>query len=247
MKNPISKALLCLFLLVFSSSAFAQKAYEYSLTSDFKATQTGAPELKQIPNNDGLSGEFVSRVVSKTRCGRADRISGYYFEDDAGLRFNNPEGFIDKSYSIAFNFQLDEFISPPSWVRILSFTHTDDAGIHILLTRAPKYGTLEFWPYGTVGKFNFFSPNEFYQMILVRNNAGLITIYVNGNKFAEYDDSKTQKYVPQDPDHYIIWFRDYPALGSGEASPGFVSDIVLANFPWTEEEVLRRWKEFCSE
>lgn len=246
MKNSNYYALLCLFLLC-SSTVFSQITYEYSLTSDFRTVQAGASELIQIPNNEGNTGHFESRVVSKSRCGRAERVNGYFFEDDAGLQFNNHSGFIDESYSISFNFQLDEFISPPSWIRILSFTHTDDAGIHILLTRAPDFGTLEFWPYGTVGKSNFFSPNEFYQMVLVRNNAGLITIYINGNKFAEYDDSKTRKYIPQDPNQYIIWFRDYPALGKGEASPGFVSDIVLANYPWTNEDVIKKWKEFCSE
>jgi hypothetical protein len=28
------------------------------------------------------------------------------------LQFNSPEGFIDQSYSLALNFQFDEFISP---------------------------------------------------------------------------------------------------------------------------------------
>ena len=247
MKNPILTVLLCLFVTVLTSSVYAQITYEYALTSGFQAAQPEAPALIQIPNNEGHSGDFMKRVVRKSSCGKTKSTQGYFFEDDAGLQFNNPEGFIGESYSIAFNFMIDEFISPPSWVRILSFTHTDDAGIHILLTKAPEYGTLELWPHGTVGKSNFFMPEEFYQMILTRNERGLLKIYINGKVFAEYDDSESRIYVPQAPDHYIIWFRDYPKLGKGEASPGFVSDIELANFTWTKDDVSKKWEEFCSE
>lgn len=247
MKITFVSYLLGFCILVLSYSTYAQKTYEYPLSNGFQASLTDAPALIQIPNDDGLSGEFVTREVPRTTCGKTGSATGYFFEDNAGLQFNNPEGFISETYSIAFTFQIDEFISPPSWVRILSFTHKDDVGIHLLLTKSPDYGTLELWPSGTVGKSNFFSPNEFYQMVIVRDAIGLIKIYVNGREFAEYDDSETRIYIPQDPDNYIIWFRDYPKLGSGEASPGFVSDIILANFPWTEDDVFQKWEDFCSD
>jgi hypothetical protein len=136
----------------------------------------------------------------------------------AGLQFNNPQGFIGQSYSLAMNFQIDEFISPPPWVRLLSFTHVDDIGVYIYLTNPPTNGTLEFWPYGTVGEYNFFNTNDFYQLVLVRNEDGLIKIYINGQEFAEYDDSSTQKFVPGPPDNFIVFFRDHPSVLANEAS-----------------------------
>ncbi|MCD4729450.1 MAG: hypothetical protein K8R74_02540 [Bacteroidales bacterium] len=94
---------------------FGQTIYIYPLIDDFSPLQSGAPDLIQIPNNSGLTGEFVTRVVPASTCGEGGNADGYFFEDDAGLQFNNPSGFIDQSYSLAFNFQIDEFIDPPPW------------------------------------------------------------------------------------------------------------------------------------
>ena len=237
------------FAIVISFSfvvCLGQTTYNYPLIEDFSAIQTSAPDLIQIPNNSGLTGEFVTRIVPPSTCGEGGNADGYFFEDDAGLQFNNPLDFIDQSYSLAFNFQIDEFISPPPWVRILSFTHIDDIGVYICLTNPPTNGTLEFWPYGNVGAEDFFTTVDFYQMILVRNDDGLIKIYVNGEEFAEYDDSETQKFVPGDPDNFIVFFRDHPSVLADEASPGFVSDIIIGNYAWSPEEVLQVWENFCA-
>jgi hypothetical protein len=200
----------------------------------------------QIPNNDGLTGEFVSRTVPETTCEEGGTAGGYYFEDDAGLQFNCPPDFVGESYSLSMIFQIDELISPPSWVRILSFTHTDDHGMYIYLTGSPTNGTLEFWPYGVAGETNFFDTENFYQLILVRNGAGLIKVYVNGTEFAEYDDSGTQEYKFHDPENYLIFFRDHPSVLADEASPGFVSNIKITNQAWNASQVSQEWEDFCS-
>jgi hypothetical protein len=194
----------------------------------------------------GDTGTFLQRPVPASTCGQQGTASGYFFHDDAGLLFNNPEGFIGASYSIAFNFQMDEFISPPPWVRIMSFTHTDDHGIYIYLSNPPSQGTLEFWPNGTVGPDNFFTTVDFYQLILIREESGLIRIYVNGNEFDTYDDSETQEYLPQPGKNYIIWFRDDPSVLANEASPGFVQNIIISNFAWSVDKVQEIWQRFCS-
>jgi len=223
-----------------------QSIYTYNLANNFSSAEAGGPDLIQIPNNDGLTGEFTTRIVPESTCGQGGVAGGYFFEDDAGLQFNNPEGFIDQSYSLAFNFQVDEFITPPPWVRILSFTHVDDIGVYIYLTNPPTNGTLQFWPYGDVGETNFFNTTDFYQLILVRNNTGLIKIYINGEEFAEYDDSSTQKFVPGDPDNFIVFFRDHPSVLANEASPGFVSSLIITNLTWSDQEVQNVWDNFCS-
>jgi hypothetical protein len=233
-------------LLVLALSLYSQTTYTYRLSGNFHSDPVSANDLIVIPNNSGDTGSFVQRSVPASTCGQQGTAQGYFYADDAGLQFNNPTGFIDKSYSIAFNFQVDEFISPPQWVRILSFTHTDDVGIYIKLTNPPYNGTLEFWPNGTVGTADFFTTVNFYQMILVRNDTGVIKIYVNGSEFGSYDDSETQQYVPQAPNHYIIWFRDDPSVLAGEASPGFVQNIIIANYAWTPVKVAEIWERFCS-
>lgn len=242
-KTRLFVMLICLFVFHMSDG---QTIYTYPLSSDFSSVQSGGPELIQIPNNDGLTGEFTTRTVPESTCGQGGTAGGYFFEDDAGFQFNNPEGFIAQSYSLAFNFQIDELISPPAWVRLLSFTHVDDVGVYIYLTNPPTNGTLEFWPYGTVGQTDFFNTSDFYQLILVRNNAGLIKIYINGEEFAEYDDSNTQKFVPADPGNFIIFFRDDPSVLANEASPGFVSSLIIKNMSWSADEVQEIWDNFCS-
>jgi len=226
--------------------AYGQTIYTYPLSSNFSSNQAGGPDLIQIPNNSLLTGEFTTRPVPESTCGQGGIAGGYFFEDDAGLQFNNPAGFISQSYSLAMNFQVDELISPPSWVRILSFTHDDDIGVYIYLTNPPTNGTLEFWPYGTVGETDFFNTSDFYQLVLVRNNTGLIKIYINGEEFAEYDDSGTQKFVPGPPNNFIVFFRDDPSVLANEASPGFVSNIIIKNLAWSAQEVQEVWENFCS-
>jgi hypothetical protein len=235
-----------LVLVVFPWIITGQTSYTYPLTTDFSPVQAGGPELIEIPNNGGQYGQFTTRTVPASTCGQGGPAGGYFFPDDGGLQFNSPAGFINESYSLALNFQFDEFISPPGWVRLLSFTHYDDVGMYIKLTNSPTNGTLEFWPYGTAGEWDFFNTTDFYQMILVRNASGVITVYINGQEFATYDDSETQAFVPKDPDNFIVFFRDDPSVLEGEASPGFVSSIIIRNLNWTPAEVQAVWENFCS-
>ena len=88
-------------VILFSISfvvCFGQTTYNYPLLEDFSAIQSGAPDLVQIPNNSGLTGEFVTRIVPASTCGEGGNAEGYFFEDDAGLQFDNRPGFIDQSY-----------------------------------------------------------------------------------------------------------------------------------------------------
>lgn len=244
MKRNTLFILVASWLLIAALPAHAQ-TYIYTLSEDFLANVTEAPPLVQIPNNSGLTGDFTTRTVPASTCEQGGTAGGYFFEDDAGLQFTCPEGFISEAYSLSMIFQVDELITPPAWVRILSFTHTDDHGIYIYLTNPPMNGTLDFWPYGTVGEANFFDTENFFQLILVRNVSGLIKVYVNGSEFAEYDDSGTQEYKFHAPDNYLIFFRDHPSVLADEASPGFVSNIKISNMAWTESEVAQEWDDFC--
>ncbi len=244
MKKSITVFSLFVIISFLSASVQAQ-TYTYRLSTSFNANEAGAPALTQIPNDQGFTGNFTTRPVPVSTCEQGGDAKGYFFEDDAGLQFDNPDGFITTTYSLSLIFQFDEFIAPPPWVRILSFTHDDDHGIYIYLTNPPTNGTLDFWPHGTVGNDNFFNTVDFYQLILIRDNAGLVHVYINGNEFAEYDDSGTQEYIPQPGKNYLKFFRDHPSVLADEASPGFVSNIVISKIAWTPQEVAVKWGEFC--
>ncbi|MBU2649925.1 MAG: T9SS type A sorting domain-containing protein [Bacteroidetes bacterium] len=234
------------YLILFSVNVQSQVIYKYTLSNSFSGSGGGAPDLIQIPNNSGLTGDFVTRTVPVTTCEQGGDAKGYFFEDDAGLQFNSPNGFIDNQYSLSMIFQFDEFISPPSWVRVLSFTHIDDHGIYIKLTNPPLNGTLEFWPNGTVGTIDFFNTADFYQLILVRQTDNLVKIFINGSEFDTYDDAVTMEYIPHPPDNFLIFFRDHPSVLANEASPGFVSNIEITNIAWTPQEIQAKWNEFCA-
>ena len=239
-------SLFCAFSLLTCSVIAQTTSYTYPLGYNFNGLESGAPPLVQIPNNDGLTGEFVTRPVPVSTCEQGGNAKGYYFEDDAGLQFDCPAGFLDDGiYSLSMIFHFDEFISPPPWVRILSFTHEDDYGIYIYLTNPPYTGTLDFWPHGTVGTQDFFNTVDYYQIILIRDADGMVKVYINGDEFASYDDSSTQEYMPQPDKEYLIFFRDHPSVLANEASPGFVSNIVLTDAAWTPVQVQDRWDDFC--
>jgi len=51
---------------------------------------------------------------------------------------------------------------------------------------------------------------------------------------------------PGDPDNFIVFFRDDPSVLANEASPGFVSSIIIRNLDWTPQEVQGVWENFCS-
>ncbi len=245
-KTIYSAVFLSLFFFCLQSSNAQYTTYTYPLSASFNGLEAGAPPLTQIPNNNSLTGEFVARSVPVTTCEQGGIAKGYFFEDDAGLQFDNPEGFIDAGiYSLSMIFHFDEFIEPPPWVRILSFTHEDDYGIYIYLSNAPLTGTLDFWPHGTVGTPDFFNTDDYYQLILVRDETGLVTVYINGEEFADYDDSSTEEYLPQPDKDYLKFFRDHPSVMANEASPGFVSNIVITNRAWTPTQVTARWDLFC--
>lgn len=244
MKQHLTILLIAISLALFTFSLPAQ-TYVYKLISNLEGDMPEAPALEQIPNNNGLTGDFVTRSVPLSTCEDGGTAGGYYFEDDAGLKFICPDGFISESYSLSMIFQIDEFISPPPWVRVLSFTHTNDHGIYIYLSNPPDHGTLEFWPNGTVGTVDFFDTDNFYHLILVREATGLIRVYINGTAFAEYDDSGTQEYKFHVPDNHLIFFRDHPSVLADEASPGFVSNIKITNQAWSESQVMDEWEAFC--
>jgi len=107
---------------------FGTSIYTYPLSSDFSSLQAGGPDLIQIPNNSGLYGEFTTRVVlpALVAGGTAGGYSSRMMPgcSSTAWRLHRSELFL------ALNFQFDEFISPPGWVRLLSSLISTMLNVH---------------------------------------------------------------------------------------------------------------------
>lgn len=243
----MSKLLSLLAILLISTVALhAQNTYFYPLSTGFSEISGGGLDLIVIPNNNGETGEFGDFQLPATTCESEDIVPGYFFERDAGFEFSN-NGFIDCEYTVQFAFKFDDLNNSAGWVRVMSFTHVDDVGIYIYQSDPPSNGTLEFWPNGTVGESGFFNDVDVYQLTLVRDCSGLVDIYINGQIFDTYDDSGSMQYLPQEPNDYIVFFRDHPSVLSGEASSGWTKNLFIADFAWDAEQVLSSWSDFCED
>jgi len=245
-RNTLRVCLMWLFALALAPGMTAQTTYTYPLEHSFSGIPAGqAPDLIPLANDAGQTGHFVLQNIPSTTCPNVGTAPGYYFEDDAGLQFNNPPGFISCAYTLKLAFHFDDFLGPPLWIRLLSFTHTNDFGMFIQLTNAPSQGTLSFWPFGIVGTPNFFNSRDFYQMIIVRDCSGYMAVYVNGTYFGTFYDGFLNMFVPQPPNNYLVFFRDHPLVLADEASPGFVADISISNYVWSAAEITQAWENFC--
>lgn len=240
--------LLALFAL-FSSTVMivnAQNTFFYPLSFGFEESSGTGPDLIVILNDENESGEFGNFQLPATTCISEEVVPGYFFERDAGFEFSNNE-FIDCEYTIQFAFKFDDLNNSAGWVRIMSFTHVDDVGIYIYQSDPPSNGTLDFWPNGTVGESDFFNDEDVYQLTLIRKCNGLVDIYINGQIFDTYDDSGSMQYLPQEPNDYIVFFRDHPSVLEGEASPGWTKNLYIADFAWDSTQVSNSWNHFCED
>ena len=241
MKNLIDTALLFLFFLI-QITCFSQVSLTYSLNGNFEENQNLHNDLIPLNNDNGENGFFGELLVPSTTCPDTFSVDGYYFYDNAGLEFENNQ-FIDCEYSIQFTFNVSDFSGPEGWVRLLNFTPNDDNGIYINISNLTN-GTLEFWPNGTVGTTGFFNTIDLYQFVMTRTCNGLVNIYINGEFFASYDDSGSSLYLINPSDDVIVFFQDDPQVGN-EASPGWVKNITISNYPLSTATILQEWEDFC--
>ncbi|MCP4459887.1 MAG: gliding motility-associated C-terminal domain-containing protein [Cytophagales bacterium] len=206
--------------------------------------------LVELGNDVGDTGTFGSSTASNSSCPNSQPISGYYFEDNSGLAFVDGT-LISTEYTIGFTFNLEELLIRSSrtvdWVHLLSFDHVNDEGIYIRVSTEGN-GTLTFWENDTntadVSSEDYFNTTDYYQLIITRESSETIKIYLDGNELRSFDDSDTQLYFPTMGS--IVFFRDRPtSLLDQEASPGFVSSILIADYAWTASEVSDSYSDQC--
>lgn len=242
-RTPSIRKLMILICMCSSFYIYSQTSLVYLLTDSHAEKDNQHPALLALQNAGSETGLFSPFTVPQSTCPSSFDVPGYHYFDNAGLRFANNQ-FISCEYTIQFTFHIKELSGPQNWVRLLNFTPSDDNGIYIKITNGPTNGTLEFWPNGTVGADNFFNAVDLYQFVITRSCAGLVNIYVNGEFFADYDDSSNSLYLVNSNDDLIDFFQDDTAVPN-EASPGWVKNIVIADFVQNQAFVEEEWTKFC--
>ena len=250
-----------LILFMWMSSMSAQTSYRYSLKDNFQEDSLATDSLTLWPNALGQTGQFVTRQLPTTTCPNG-AFEGYAYEDNAGLRFEVPANFINCEYSIQFTWNYDNPGAAKEWIKILSFVHTDDSGINIWTQPSSTLGGLYYWhltpwwflpsfcppEHGALSPVNTFNDTDYYQITFTRTCNNQFTAYLNGSYIGHYLDTD-QHYFPSTGQ--IVFFRDtadtscYPTPFPGEASSGFISDLVIANYVFSAAQIAADYQGFC--
>lgn len=264
----LSLSTLCLWSFVFllRSESQAQHHYYYPLQSNFNEATGSASPLVPLSNGSGQTGNFVSVGLPISTCSGLGVLDGYEYADNAGLRFAVPPATISCEYSILFTWRYDNPGGNQEWLRLLSFIYSDDSGIDLWTQFPSVNGTLYYWDldpllvfpgfclaqptYGPLSPPNYFNEVDYYRLALTRTCNDVMQVYVNGTYQGGFTDTD-QKYMPQAPDHQIVFFRDtfdtscYPTAFPGEAAPGFIKDLVITDNALTSAEIQADFDTLC--
>ena len=251
---------IALFLIVFLHEVPAQSFY-YPLQSNLLEAAGNAGPLIEVPNELGQDGDFQVIPMPPNACSGVGALLGYVYPDNAGLRFNFPPATFGCEYTIQWLWVFDEAV-PNSFIRVLSFIHTDDSGFYL---QANLFGTTAFliqWQLQTlipgifcppvVSNLNglVLEPDNLYQMTITRLCNGTTSVYANGVLLGSFTDTNL-KYLAQASDPKIVLFRDtvstltcYPPF-PGEASPGFIAELVINDVARPSTDIAADWANLC--
>ncbi|MGK0366157.1 MAG: hypothetical protein ACI85O_003230, partial [Saprospiraceae bacterium] len=242
MKKQFLKILAIIWLVLFYNNTFAQQTICYPLANNFDSKEMIQSPLEVLPNPQGVTGNFVTLPANNNLCASGDDMNLYYFEKNAGLKFDNSAQFIDSEYTIEMVFKFENFptLFDTPWLKILGFSN-DDTGLFFY--KNPLFGEIvfEFWQNNTLLSqcpTGFFNETDWYKLTLARNNAGLVEVYVNCVFMCSYDDSVTNLFLPKSSTgNQIIFFQDDPAIIASEASSGWVKNIRISDFAKTATDI----------
>ena len=252
MKKQFPKILVVIGFLFLYNNVYAQNSFCYPLATNLVSQETNQPSLEALANSQGNTGSFVSLLANNNLCSSNENMSLYYFEDNAGLRFDNSNNYIDCSYTLEMTFKLETFptLFDPAWIRILGFSN-DDTGVFFY--KVPFFGdiVLEFWENNTQllqCPLGFFNEQDWYKLILVRDCEGQVQVYVNCELMCTYDDATTNLFLPKNTTgNQIIFFQDDPTTLAAESSSGWVKNIKISDFAQTSDEVISACDCPCEE
>lgn len=252
MKKQFKKILSIICLIIFYNNTFAQQTICYPLESDFTSLEMLQPDLIQLTNPSGQTGDFISLAANNNLCSSGDDMALYNFEENAGLKFDNSLSFIDESYTIELVFKLQDFpnLFDTPWLKILGFANSDD-GIFLYKTPFFEDIVLEYWQGNTLlfqCPTGLFNEVDWTKLTITRNTAGIVSVFVDCTAKCSYDDSSTNIFLPKiNTGNQIIFFQDDPAIIAAEASTGWVKNILISDFSKSDSLVNEACNCLCEE
>ena len=259
MKKQFNKNIVILFVfLIYNNTfTFSQETVCYPLSNSFESGAVVQPPLTVLSNSSGGTGNFTTLAATNNLCNSGGDMDLYFFEKNAGLKFDNSNGFIDSFYTIEMVFNFDEisipFLSFNGWAKVLGFAE-DDSGFYINKI-TPFLGNTSFqfevWNnFSSLAPclFPTFNEGDFLKLTIVRNESGIVDFYVDCNLVCNYDDSDSNLFFPElSTGNQILFFKDYITAGIGEASSGNVKNIKFSNFAKSATEIMAECDCFCEE
>ncbi len=248
-----SQSSLFLSLLCMASAGlFAQETICYPLAENFNAGSSGVVTLEPLANSSGQTGDFISTSVPSNLCPDNGQMPAYRFEDNAGLGFDNSEGFIDCAYTAEFTVNFEQlpastFFETP-WIWVLGTTAADEG---LFIWRDVLFGGfyLEFWEGNNRLKsvaMEDFNTSDWYHFTVTRDCNGQIEVYLNCTFFTDFDDSNYGILrMGADRGNKMVFFQDDPSVLEGDASPGKVRNIRISNYAIPAQEVAERCDCLC--
>ena len=252
MIQPLKSIILVLIFILGVTELILAQTFCYPLTSDVQSADLNGPTLNVLANGDGQTGQFITTPLPENFCVETDHMRVYRFEDNAGLSFISPEGFLDCAYTVEFLVNFEQLpwhtLLDSPWIWLFGTTNGDDG---IFIYRNQLFGNLdlEFWDSNTRLKavpFQQFNTSDYFHFTITRNCSGLVEVYVNCEFLADFDDRNDRilEVTPQ-RGNQMIFFQDDPEIIQTESAPGKVRDLRISNFIISDTEIAAKCDCIC--
>ena len=207
---------------------------DYQFANTFASSVAGAPDLTPIAQGGpATTGTFTTETVNGT-----PNVPVFLFDGNRGLIANTAGVVPNNSYSIVFFARLDTLALPPNSIsKILDFKNrTSDSGQYIVGGVPTFYDGL----LPEVPGVGLFVDGTYSQFVLTRDNAGTVSVYLDGAPLYNFAD--TGNLTTLDVDLLTLFADDPNTTGvplglSIEAASGAIARLRLYDGALTADEV----------
>ena len=190
----------------------------------------GATTIADFELN-GTTANAVANGITLTNNGGTLGAQGITFALNQGPTISGLGAL--SAYTIDVGFTIDQLNGPRGngYVKLIDFSGlANDAGYYSL------NGHLNSYPLSSSNDA-VFAAGAPVRLTLSRDNAGLITAYINGDPIYSQADPANASATTITDLNPLTFFTDDFATGQGEASPGFVDYIRIADTAVTPGQI----------
>jgi hypothetical protein len=195
-------------------------AAEDAVVADYRFERSLASSAGSVPNLAAV-GNNPGGYERDPTLGRAVRT----FAQGGGLVVGPPSAIVEgEAYSIELVIRLDR---TRGYHKLINFKRSSDDGLYEL------DGCLTFYPEDQYS-FSLIEPDTWVQVVLTRDGAARVTVYLNGLHAFDIRDTRGRAEI--DAAEALWFFKDDPVT-EAEYSSGSVSRIRFFDRPLTAAEV----------